>query len=88
MAITVTSTYRYLAQTYQGVPVRQAQLSISGLVPGANVVPHGLPSAPIFVSYDPGAAGLWGETKPSDKTNLYITVGTGGSTSGTAFLQY
>ena len=87
--ISVTPTYRYLAQTYQGVPIRQAQLAIAGLVAGgANVVPHGLPSTPISVSYSPGAAGLWGQTQAPDKTNLYITVGTGGATSGTAYIQY
>ena len=88
MAITVTPSYRYLAQTYQGVPIRQAKLSIAGLAAGANVVPHGLKVMPISVSYDPGAAGLWGETQAADKTNLYITVGTGGATSGTAYVQY
>ena len=29
--ISVTPSYRYLAQTYQGVPIRQAQLVIAGL---------------------------------------------------------
>jgi len=87
-AITVTPNYRYLGQTYQGVPIRQAKLSIAGLAAGANVVPHGLPMMPISVSYDPGAAGLWGETQPADQTNLYITVGAGGATSGTVYAQY
>ena len=86
--ITVTPNYRYLAQTYQGVPIRQAKLAISGLAIGANVVPHGLPVIPMSVSYDAGAAGLWGETQPADKTNLYITVGAAGATSGTAYIQY
>jgi hypothetical protein len=86
--ITVTPTYRYVAQTFQGVPIRQAKLVIAGLAAGANVVPHGLPSTPISVSYDPGASGLWGETQPPDLQNLYITVGTGGATSGTAYVQY
>jgi len=87
--ITVTPNYRYLAQTYQGVPIRQAQLVIAGLVAGAaNAVPHGLPSTPIGVSYSPGAFGLWGQTQPPDKTNLYITVGSGGATAGTAYVEY
>ena len=87
--ITVIPTYRYVAQTYQGVPIRQARLVIAGLAVGAaNVVPHGLPSVPISVSYDPGAAGLWGETQPPDTANLYISVGTGGAASGTAYVQY
>jgi hypothetical protein len=87
-AITVTPTYRYLTQTLQGVPIRQAKLTIAGLAAGANVVPHGLPAAPFSVLYDPGASGSWGETQAADKTNLYITVGTGGATSGAAYVQY
>jgi hypothetical protein len=86
--ITVIPTYCYLTQTMQGVPIRQAKLTITGLVPGANVVPHGLPSVPISVLYDPGATGLWGETQPADGSNLYITVATGGATSGSAYVQY
>jgi len=87
-AVTVTPTYCYLTRTMQGVPIRQAKLAIAGLAAGANVVPHGLPGAPISVLYDPGASGLWGETQPADKTNFYITVGTGGAASGTAYVQY
>jgi hypothetical protein len=86
--ITVAPTYRYVAQTYQGVPIRQAKLAIAGLAAGANVLAHGLPATPISVSYGPGASGLWGETQPPDSRNLYITVGTGGATSGTAYVQY
>jgi hypothetical protein len=87
--IAVTPTYRYVAQTLQGVPVRQAKLAITGLTAGsANVVPHGLPAVPISITYDPGASGLWGETQAPDGTNLYITVGTGGATTGTAYVQY
>ncbi|HUI42088.1 MAG TPA: hypothetical protein VL523_08975 [Terriglobia bacterium] len=87
--IAVTPTYRYLAQTIEGVPIRQAKLAITGLTAGAaNVIPHGLPSAPIGVSYDPGASGLWGESQPPDGASLYVTVGAGGATSGTAYVQY
>ncbi|HEV3278297.1 MAG TPA: hypothetical protein VG860_15875 [Terriglobia bacterium] len=86
--ITVTPSYCYLTQTLQGVPLRQAKLAIAGLAAGANVVPHGLPAGPISVLYDPGAAGLWGETQPADTVNLYITVGAGGATAGTAYVQY
>lgn len=86
--ITVMPTYCYLTQTMQGVPIRQAKLVITGLAAGANVVPHGLPAIPVSVLYDPGASGLWGETQSADKMNLYITVGTGGATSGSAYVQY
>jgi hypothetical protein len=87
--ITVVPTYSYLAQTFQGVPIRQAKLAIAGLTAGAaNTVPHGLPTVPVCISYNPGASGLWGETQPPDATNVYITVGAGGATSGSAFVQY
>lgn len=86
--ISVTPSYRYVAQTFQGVPIRQARLVIAGLTAGANVVPHGLPVTPINVWYGPAASGLWGETQSPDAQNLYITVGTGGATSGTAYVQY
>ena len=89
MAITVTASYPYVFQTYQGVPIRKAKLTLTGLTVGApNTVPHRLPSAPITVSYDPGAGGNWGETQAADGTNLYITVGAGGATSGAAFVEY
>lgn len=87
--IAVTPTYRYVAQTIQGVPIRQAKLAITGLTAGAaNVIPHGLPAIPVSVTYDPGASGLWGETLPPDRTNLYVTVGAGGATTGTTYVQY
>jgi hypothetical protein len=87
--IQVSKTYPYVFQTYQGIPIRKAKLTISGLVAGAaNVVPHGLPAAPISTAYAPGAGGLWGETQAADSTNLYVTVGTGGATSGTAYVEY
>jgi hypothetical protein len=87
--ITVAPTYSYLAQTFQGVPIRQAKLVIAGLTAGAaNTVPHGLPAVPVSISYNPGANGLWGETQPPDATNVYITVGAGGATSGCALVQY
>lgn len=89
MAIAVIASYPYVVQTYQGVPIRKAKLSITGLTVAApNVVPHGLPSAPITIAYDPSAAGGWGETQAPDATNLYITVGTGGATSGAVFVEY
>ena len=89
MAIAVSATYPYVVQTYQGIPIRKAKLAITGLTAAApNVVPHGLPSAPLTVSYDPSALGGWGETQPPDTTNLYITVETGGATSGTVFVEY
>lgn len=85
----MTATYCYAAQTYDGIPIRQAKLVISGLTAGAaNTIPHGLPSQPVSVTYTPGANGLWGETQPGDSTNVYVTVGAGGATSGTALVHY
>jgi len=87
--ITVAPHYCYLMQTLQGVPIRQARLVISGLTAGAaNSVPHGLPATPVSIAYNPGASGLWGETQPPDATNVYITVGAGGATSGSALVNY
>ena len=87
--ISVVPTYCYLTQTYQGVPVREARLVISGLTAGgANSVPHGLPATPVTIAYSPGANGLWGETQPPDAANVYITVGPGGATSGSAVVHY
>ena len=87
--ISVVPTYCYLTQTFQGVPVRKAKLAISGLTAGtANSVPHGLPSTPVSIAYTPSANGLWGETQAPDATNVYITVGPGGATSGSALIHY
>ena len=69
-----------LGQSYNGP--RFGQLTITGLSEGANVVPHGLVFAPSQMHLRPGATGLWGETQLPDATNIYITVGVGGATSG------
>jgi hypothetical protein len=87
--ITVATSNAYVLQTYRGVPIRKAKLAIAGLTAGAaNVIPHGLPSAPLTASYEPGAGGGWGETSPPDATNLYITVAAGGATAGTVYAEY
>ncbi len=88
MAIAVTPTYQSFRQNQTGEFLRRASLAISGLAVGANTVPHGLVAAPLRVTYRPGAGGLWGETSAPDATNLYITVGTGGATSGTVDVEY
>lgn len=89
MAVNVVVSYPYTFQSNSGVPLRKAKLTIAGLAAGAaNVVPHGLPSPPTTVSYAPGASGGWGETAPPDATSLYITVGAGGATSGSAYVEY
>ena len=67
---------------------RRVVLTVSGLTAGANVVPHGLPGVPQSVGLDAGAAGLWGVTQPADATNIYITVGAGGHTSGLINVTY
>lgn len=89
MAITVTPTFFGRFKLIDGRFVRRAVLAISGLTAAsANTVPHGLPSTPQTVDLEAGAAGLWGETQVWDGTNIYITVGTGGATSGWANVQY
>src|SRR5262245_24849836 len=84
MPIAVTITTQPLQQSLDGVPRRRGLLTISGLTANsANTIPHGLPFKPRFLGLLPGANGLWGETQAPDATNIYITVGNGGSTSGT-----
>jgi hypothetical protein len=61
---------------------RHGTLTISGLVEGSNVIPHGLAFAPSKLSFRPGPNDRWGETQAPDATNIYITVGTGGATVG------
>ena len=84
--ITVTHTPQgrrvdmMLGGSYNGP--RYGLLTVEGLVEGPNAIPYGLPFAPGSLSFRPGAAGLWGETQVPDATNLYITVGSGGATSG------
>lgn len=88
MAITVTPTYLGRFKNIEERHPRRAVLAVAGLVAGANVVPHGLPSVPQTVGLDAGAAGLWGVTQPADATNIYITVGAGGHTSGLINVTY
>ena len=51
-------------------------------------VAHGLPRVPRKVVFVPSALGLWGETSVADATNIYITVGASGATSGKIYVQY
>lgn len=89
MAIAVTGTYFEPQPDLQGGQPVTAKLAITGLTAAsANTVPHGLPRAPRKVTLVPGASGLWGETSAADATNIYITVGTGGATAGTAYVEY
>ena len=83
MAISVTPTYYGRVKDLDGRFPRRAQLAVTGLTAGAaNSIPHGLPQAPQTVDLNPSALGLWGETQVADGTNIYVTVGTGGATSG------
>jgi hypothetical protein len=66
-----------------GGRVCDGSLSVTGLVEGDNIIPHGLPTTLERITLRPGAAGGWGETRVPDAVNLYITVATGGATSGT-----
>jgi hypothetical protein len=89
MAITVTPTYLGRTKLLDGRFIRRAVLTIAGLTAAsANTVPHGLGVAPQKVDIEAGALGLWGETSAADATNIYITVGTGGATSGYANVEY
>jgi len=89
MAIAVTPTYYDPDPDIRGTFVGFAKLAITGLTAASgNTVPHGLPRPPRAVLLVPGAAGLWGETQAADGTNIYITVGSGGATAGTAYALY
>ncbi|MGC2287391.1 MAG: hypothetical protein WA542_19220 [Candidatus Acidiferrum sp.] len=90
MSITVTPTYLpSKVQEIDGRFLQRTVLAVSGLTAGsANTVPHGLPRPPQTVDLNAGAAGKWGETQVADATNVYITVGSGGATSGWINVQY
>ena len=83
MPISVTLASKSVSnQTLQGTFQIWNTLSVSGLTANAdNVIPHGLPKKPFFVTYRPGANGLWGEVSV-DETNIVIHVGAGGATAG------
>lgn len=84
MSIAVTNTGQGFRSNIGGEYRRRGSLAITGLTSGsANTIPHGLPFTPSRVSLRPSALGLWGETSVPDATNVYITVGTSGATSGT-----
>lgn len=88
MAIVVTSTLLGRVQGIDGRFPRRAVLAVSGLVVGANVIPHGLVGIPQTVGLNSGAQGLWGETQAADATNIYVTVSAGGHTSGLINVTY
>lgn len=84
MSITVVSNEApSRVQQWDGRFLRRTTLAVSGLTAGsANTIPHNLGTVPQTVKPNPGASGLWGVTQPADATNIYITVGGGGATSG------
>lgn len=88
MAIVVAVSNNRTRKDLDGTIRRAATLTITGLTAGqANTIPHTLPYKPTRCSLIPGANGLWGETQVPDGTNLYVTVGGGGSTSGRADVE-
>lgn len=88
MAISVTSNYEYLGQTVQGVFIRRAKLTVTGLVASsANVVPHDLPSAPLNMVIEPTSSGGFHETQPPDAANIYLTAD-GVGTSCNLYIEY
>lgn len=88
MAIVVTPAYYSRQKTLDGRDWARASLAVTGLVVGANIIPHGLPRKPLKVGLRPSALGLWGETQPPDATNIYITVGTAGAVTGSLDVEY
>lgn len=90
MSISVVPTYLpSRVQQWDGRFLNRARLAVSGLTAGStNTIPHGLPRQPQKVDLNSGAAGLWGETQLADATNIYVTVGSGGATSGWLNVEY
>jgi hypothetical protein len=83
VAIVVVKNNQALRQSLEGRYLRHVTLNITGLTAASpNTVPHTLGFAPRFLSFRPGSSGLWSETQSCDASNLYITVGTAGATSG------
>lgn len=83
MSIAVTQANYATFRDEQGTPRRSGKLTITGLTAGgANTIPHGLSFTPRRLGLRPSALGLWGETADADATNIYITVGASGATSG------
>jgi hypothetical protein len=79
MPISVTPSYEDVHQNLTGALLRRAILTITGLTAAAaNVIPHGLPRAPLGVPNYQASSGTPGfETQPPDATNLYYTTGAG-----------
>lgn len=74
---------------WDGRFLRRGTLNVSGLTAGAaNTIPHNLGATPQTIKLNAGALGLWGETQPADGTNVYVTVGAGGATSGYITVWY
>ncbi|MGB7282032.1 MAG: hypothetical protein WBE13_07220 [Candidatus Acidiferrum sp.] len=96
MPISVTPDYLpSRIQEADGRFFRRVVLAVTGLTAGAaNTIAHGLtkseggPATPQRVRLNPGAAGLWSTTQVADATNIYVTVGAGGATSGWINVEY
>lgn len=89
MALVVTPNYQYVAQTFQGVPLRSARLAVTGLTPGqTNNVPHGLPNTPMGVELEPTSNNNFWESATADATNIYVGVGAGTGTSTVIYVMY
>ena len=88
MAISVTPTYEYMAQTLQGVYIRKAKLVVSGLTANSvNPVPHGLPTIPMNAIIEPTSAGGFHEAQPADANNVYVAAD-GAGTSCNLIVEY
>jgi hypothetical protein len=90
LKITVPNIYITQLKAIDGAFFRLAKVPVFDLTANAdNTIAHGLPAAPIEVSYIPtGSGGLWSQAAEPDATNLYIHVASSGSTTGWVLCTY
>lgn len=89
MAVGVTVTPLFNSFTNLGVLLRRMRVDVTGLVAGANIIPHGItrPENPaqgaLIIGEDPNTTSnvIVHRTQPADATNLYYTVDSGAGTT-------
>jgi hypothetical protein len=61
---------------------RFGTLNVTGLTPGANNVPHGLPFAPTRICLRPIGVYGWSETAMPSATTIFVQVAAGATANG------
>ena len=94
MAIGVTKVNLFGFRTHEGVFLKSARLDVTGIVVGANTVPHGLKDrngngiAPLTVGIEPTSTVPPYETSAADATNIYITGPTSAGTTCSIYVEW